>query len=69
MLSAAVPASAGDAPGAAPHVSPWQEDGTYNTKELTDWFHTQAEGIGRRFDERNGSHCFGHDLAVSLERK
>lgn len=47
----------------------WREDGAYSTKELTDWFHTQAEDIGRRFDERNGSHCFGHDLAVALARK
>ena len=47
----------------------WREDGEYSTKELTDWFRTQAETIGRRFDERNGSYSFGHNLTVALEKR
>ena len=53
-----------------PHAfSLWREDGAYNTKDLTGWFREQAETISRRFDERNGSHCFGHDLAVALAKR
>mgnify|MGYP000756139527 FL=1 len=47
----------------------WREDGAYSTKELANWFREQAETISRRFDERNGSHCFGHDLAVALAKR
>ena len=47
----------------------WSEDGAYSTKELANWFREQAETISRRFDERNGSHCFGHDLAVALAKR
>ena len=47
----------------------WREDGAYSTKELANWFRAQAETISRRFDERNGSHCFGHDLAVALAKR
>ena len=53
-----------------PHMFPlWCEDGAYSTKELANWFRGQAETISRRFDERNGSHCFGHDLAIALAKR
>ena len=53
-----------------PHTFPlWREDGVYSTKELASWFREQAETISRRFDERNGSRCFGHDLAVTLAKR
>ena len=53
-----------------PHTFPlWREDGAYSIKELANWFREQAETISRRFDERNGSHCFGHDLAVTLAKR
>lgn len=44
----------------------WQEDGRYSVKELADWFQTQAQGIGQRFDTRNSSHYFERDLAAAL---
>ena len=45
----------------------WREDGVYSVKELADWFQTQAEDIGRRFDRRNSSHYFEDDLAAALK--
>lgn len=47
----------------------WRVDGEYNTKELTDWFYTQAETIGHRFDERNESDYFSQNLATALENR
>lgn len=44
----------------------WREDGVYSVEALADWFLTQAESIGRRFDRRNGSHYFDEDLSVAL---
>lgn len=38
-------------------------------EKLANWFREQAETISRHFDERNGSHCFGHDLAVALAKR
>lgn len=38
-------------------------------KKRASWFREQAETISRRFDERNGSHCFGHDLVVALAKR
>lgn len=47
----------------------WREDGVYATKELTDWFYTQANEIGQRFDQRNHSTYFTDDLALALSQK
>ena len=52
--------------GAAPSLPLWREDGRYPVQELADWFLTQAESIGRRFDQRNRSHYFEDDLAATL---
>ena len=46
----------------------WREDGRYPVQELEDWFLTQAETIGRRFDRRNRSHYFEDDLAAALRQ-
>uniref|UniRef100_UPI002942E67C hypothetical protein n=1 Tax=uncultured Intestinimonas sp. TaxID=1689265 RepID=UPI002942E67C len=46
----------------------WREDGRYPVQELADWFLTQAESIGRRFDRRNRSHYFEDDLAAALRQ-
>ena len=46
----------------------WREDGRYPVQELADWFLTQAETIGRRFDRRNRSHYFEDDLAAALRQ-
>ena len=46
----------------------WREDGRYSVEELADWFQTQAESIGRRFDRRNSSHYFEQDLEAALEQ-
>ena len=46
----------------------WREDGRYSVEELADWFQTQAESIGRRFDRRNSSHYFEDDLAAALKQ-
>ena len=46
----------------------WREDGRYPVQELADWFLTQAETIGRRFDRRNRSHYFEDDLAAALKQ-
>ena len=46
----------------------WREDGRYPVQELADWFLTQAESIGRRFDQRNRSHYFEDDLAATLRQ-
>ena len=37
-------------------------------QELEDWFLTQTETIGRRFDQRNRSHYFEDDLAATLRQ-
>lgn len=44
----------------------WRQDSVYDAKELANWFHTQAEEIGRRFDRRNGNDYFVQDLALTL---
>ncbi len=44
----------------------WREDGRYPVKELADWFLTQTQDIGRRFDRRNSSRYFEQDLAAAL---
>ena len=46
----------------------WREDGRYSVEELADWFQTQAESIGRRFDRRNSSHYFEQDLEAALKQ-
>ena len=46
----------------------WREDGRYPVEELADWFQTQAESIGRRFDRRNSSHYFEQDLEAALKQ-
>lgn len=46
----------------------WREDGRYPVEELADWFQTQAEDIGCRFDRRNSSHYFEDDLAAALRQ-
>ena len=46
----------------------WREDGRYPVEKLADWFQTQAEDIGRRFDRRNSSHYFEDDLAAALKQ-
>ncbi len=46
----------------------WREDGNYQTEELADWFQSQSQGIGQRFDRRNGSHYFEQDLAAALRK-
>ena len=46
----------------------WREDGRYPVQELEDWFLTQTETIGRRFDQRNRSHYFEDDLAATLRQ-
>lgn len=46
----------------------WREDGRYSTAALAAWFQTQAEDIGRRFDQRNSSRYFEEDLAAALRQ-
>ncbi len=44
----------------------YQEDSVYNSTELAQWFHTEAEKIAARFDARNGSDYFQQNLAQAL---
>lgn len=44
----------------------YAEEGVYSCKALEGWFYEQAEGIGDRFDNRNGSHYFKKNLAKAV---
>lgn len=43
----------------------YREDGVYDCAMLAQWFHDQAEMIGQRFDQRNGSDYFAKDLTFA----
>lgn len=43
----------------------YKEDGVYNCTSLAEWFHDEAEKIGKQFDRRNGSDYFERNLSAA----
>lgn len=43
----------------------YKKDGIYNCDSLAEWFYSQAQDIGKRFDSRNGSSYFKEDLELA----
>ena len=44
----------------------YNKSGSYNCKELEQWFYEQAEATGNKFDKRNNSNYFKKNLSLAL---
>ncbi|HBA96951.1 MAG TPA: hypothetical protein DCZ23_02480 [Lachnospiraceae bacterium] len=47
----------------------YKKDGIYNCHSLAEWFYSQAQDIGKRFDKRNGSSYFEKNLELAILKK
>ncbi len=44
----------------------YNKSGSYNCKELEQWFYEQAEATGNKFDKRNNSNYFKKNISLAL---